>query len=78
VIRYEAVITAQIGGVLGIVLGVLLALLVSRTIDDFSVSIPYFLLAVLFGAAALAGVIAAVLPARRASRLDVLEALAYE
>jgi len=78
VIRYEAVITAMIGGVLGIVLGVLLALLVSRTIDDFSLSIPYVLLVVLFLAAALAGVIAAVLPARRASKLNVLEALAYE
>jgi len=78
VIRYEAVITAMIGGVLGIVLGVLLALLVSRTIDDFSLSIPYVLLLVLFLAAALAGVIAAVLPARRASKLDVLKALAYE
>ena len=78
VIRYEAVITAMIGGVLGIVLGVFLALLVSRTIDDFSLTIPYVLLLVLFLAAALAGVIAAVLPARRASRLNVLEALAYE
>ena len=78
VIRYEAVITAMIGGVMGIVLGVLLALLVSRTIDDFSLSIPYVLLVVLFFAAALAGVIAAVLPARRASKLNVLQALAYE
>ncbi|MDQ3629797.1 MAG: FtsX-like permease family protein [Actinomycetota bacterium] len=78
VIRYEAVITAQIGGVLGIVLGVLLALLVSRTIDDFSLTIPYVLLFGLFVAAGIAGVVAAVLPARRASRLDVLEALAYE
>ena len=78
VIRYEAVITAQIGGVLGIVLGVFLAVLVGQTIQDFVVSIPYLLLALLFVAAAVAGVIAAVLPARRASRLDVLEALAYE
>jgi putative ABC transport system permease protein len=29
-------------------------------------------------AAAVAGVLAAILPARRASRLDVLESLAYE
>jgi len=78
IIRYEAVITAQIGGVLGIVLGVLLALLVTRTIDDFSLAIPWVLLIVLFLAASFAGVLAAVLPARRASRLDVLEALAYE
>jgi putative ABC transport system permease protein len=78
VIRYEAVITAQIGGVLGLVLGVFLAVLVSRAIDDFSLAIPWGLLLALFVAAGLAGVLAAVLPARRASRLDVLEALAYE
>ncbi len=78
VIRYEAVITAQIGGVLGIVLGVFLAVLVSRAIDEFQVAIPWALLAALFVAAGAAGVLAAVLPARRASRLDVLEALAYE
>ncbi len=78
VIRYEAVITAQIGGVLGILLGLLLALLVTRTIDDFSLAIPYGLLLGLFLAAGAAGILAAVLPARRASRLNVLEALAYE
>ncbi|MCW3010656.1 MAG: transporter permease [Solirubrobacterales bacterium] len=78
IIRYEAVITAQIGGVLGIVLGVFLAVLVSQAIDDFNIALPYVLLVVLFLAAGGAGVIAAVLPARRASRLDVLEALAYE
>jgi putative ABC transport system permease protein len=78
VIRYEAVITAEIGGVLGVVLGVFLAVLVSRAIDDFSLAIPWVLLALLLLAAAAAGVLAAVLPARRASRLDVLEALAYE
>ncbi len=77
-VRYEAVITAQIGGVLGIVLGVFLAVLVAQAIDDFALAFPWLLLAVLFVAASVAGVIAAVLPARRASRLDVLDALAYE
>ncbi len=77
-IRYEAVITAQIGGVLGIALGVLLAVLVAQPLDDFSLSFPYVALVVMFLGASLAGVLAAVLPARRASRLDVLEALAYE
>ncbi len=77
-VRYEAVITAQIGGVLGIGLGVFLAVLVTRAIDDFSLAIPWLLLVVLFFAASVAGVIASVLPARRAARLDVLQALAYE
>ena len=77
-IRYEAVITAQIGGVLGIALGVLLAVLVAQPLDDFQLSFPYLTLVIMFIGASFAGVLAAVLPARRASRLDVLEALAYE
>ena len=77
-IRYEAVITAQIGGVLGIALGVLLAVLVAQPLDDFQLSFPYLTLVLTFAGASFAGVLAAVLPARRASRLDVLEALAYE
>ncbi len=77
-VRYEAVITALIGGILGAVLGVILAVLVSRPIDDFKLAIPVGSLILLLVLSALAGVGAAVLPARRAARLDVLEALAYE
>ena len=77
-VRYEAVITALIGGVLGVVLGVVLAVLVSRVIDDFTLTIHPVTIIVLLVLSAIAGVLAAVLPARRASRLDVLEALAYE
>ncbi|MCW2997542.1 MAG: transporter permease [Solirubrobacterales bacterium] len=77
-IRQEAVITAMIGGVLGIVLGVGLSVLVTRAIDDFSLAFPVGTLVTVLIASGLAGVLAAVLPARRAARLDVLEALAYE
>ena len=79
-VRYEAVITALIGGVLGLTLGVLFAVLVSRPLADegFTLSIPIGQLIGLLVLAALAGVLAAIGPARRASRLDVLEALAYE
>jgi putative ABC transport system permease protein len=41
-------------------------------------SIPYGLLIAVVGAAIIAGILAAILPARRASRLNVLEALQYE
>jgi putative ABC transport system permease protein len=78
VIRYEAIITAQIGAVIGLVLGIVLSLLVTRAIDDFQLSIPIGTLIFLLIAAAVAGVLAAILPARRASRLNVLESLAYE
>ncbi|HMJ37222.1 MAG TPA: FtsX-like permease family protein [Baekduia sp.] len=78
VIRYEAIITAQIGAVIGLALGIVLSLLVTRAIDDFQLSIPVGTLIFLLIAAAVAGVLAAILPARRASRLNVLESLAYE
>jgi putative ABC transport system permease protein len=78
VIRYEAVITAVIGGIIGLGLGIVLAVLVTRAIDGFSLSIPVGQLAFVLVLSAVAGVVAAVLPARRASRLDVLESLAYE
>jgi putative ABC transport system permease protein len=77
-VRYESVITALIGGILGLVLGLVLAFLVTQAIDDFSVSVPIVPLVVVLLLAGLAGVLAAVLPARRASRLNVLDALAYE
>jgi len=78
VVRYEAVITSLIGGVLGIVVGTVLAVLFTQPLDDFTLSIPILTLIALFIAAGIAGVGAAILPARRAARLDVLDALAYE
>jgi putative ABC transport system permease protein len=79
-VRYESVITALIGAVLGLVLGVIFAVIVSRPLADegFVLAIPVGTLLVLLVLAAIAGVVAAIGPARRASRLDVLEALAYE
>jgi putative ABC transport system permease protein len=79
-VRYEAVITALIGAILGTILGVVFAALVSRPLADegFVLSYPIPTLIALLVLAAIAGVIAAIAPARRASRLDVLRALAYE
>ena len=79
-VRYEAVITALIGAILGTVLGVIFAALVSRPLADegFELSYPIPTLLTLLVLAALAGVVAAIGPARRASRLDVLRARAYE
>jgi putative ABC transport system permease protein len=78
VIRWEAVITALIGGVLGVFMGVVLAVLFTQPLDDFTLSIPVPSLIIVLILAGVAGVGASVLPARRAAKLDVLEALAYE
>jgi putative ABC transport system permease protein len=79
-IRYESIITALIGGVFGIVIGVIGAIIASVALSGsgFVLSIPIGTLAILLVVSALAGVIAAQAPARRAARLDLLEALAGE
>jgi putative ABC transport system permease protein len=79
-IRYEAVITALIGAILGMALGLVFAALIAQPLKDegFTLSYPIGSLVALLVVAALAGVLAAIAPARRASRLDVLESLQYE
>ena len=79
-IRWEGVITALIGAALGLPLGVLLAAVVTRALHDIDVTfaLPVLTIVAFAVVATIAGVLAAVLPARRASRLNVLEALHYE
>jgi len=77
-IRHEAVITALLGAALGIPVGVALALMVGVAIGYPAFTIPWGTLIVFVIAAILAGLIAAIFPARRAGRLNVLEALQYE
>jgi putative ABC transport system permease protein len=79
-IRHESIITALIGATLGIGLGLLLAALITQAVggSETSLVIPYQALAGFTLVAVLAGVAAAILPARRASRLNVLAALQYE
>ncbi len=80
-IRYESVITALMGGVFGLVIGVIAAVLVTTLLlsgSGYVQSFPVGTLVILLFVAALAGVLAAQLPARRAARLDVLAALADE
>jgi putative ABC transport system permease protein len=77
-IRHESVITAAIGGVLGIVLGIVLGGLLIARVDFIVFSLPVASLIVFALAAILVGILAAIFPARRAARLNVLEALHYE
>jgi putative ABC transport system permease protein len=79
-IRHESVITALIGAALGIPLGIFLSLLMTQALSqyDVSFSLPVVPLAIFTCVAIVAGVLAAILPARRAAGLNVLEALQYE
>ncbi len=79
-IRHESIITALIGAAMGIPLGIFLAALVTQALSkyDVSLSLPVTELVVFTVVAIIAGVLAAVIPSRRASRINVLEALQYE
>ena len=79
-ILYESVITAVIGGILGIVIGVVLAWVVALGFRSSGIvfAVPFGQVVLSLIVAAIAGAIAAAFPARRAARLNVLEALQYE
>jgi putative ABC transport system permease protein len=79
-IRHESIITALIGAALGLPLGILLAMLATQALSqyDIATSIPLPELVAFTLVAILAGLAAAIMPARRASRLNVLDALHYE
>jgi putative ABC transport system permease protein len=77
-VRYEGVLTTLIGATLGLALGVFLAGLTTASIDGATFSVPTGQLAAMAIIAGVLGVLAAVAPARRATRLDVVDALAFE
>jgi putative ABC transport system permease protein len=80
-IRWESVIIAVIGAVLGLVVGgvfgwALVTSLADEGISEFAVPTGQLIAYVV--AAGAAGIVAAIPPARRAARLNVLEAIATE
>ena len=77
-IRHEAVVTALLGAALGIPVGIVLALMVGKAIAYPAFTIPVGTIVFFVIAAILAGLFAAIYPARRAARLNILEALQYE
>jgi putative ABC transport system permease protein len=79
-VRYESVITSLIGGVLGIAVGLLLAWLTTLAVKDLGLgfSVPFGQLVTFLALAVVVGVIGAIAPARRAARLDILEAIHSE
>lgn len=78
-VRLESVVISVFGALLGIVVGVSLAAALQTVLTDLGVtvlSVPFDLLAVLLGLSVVLGVVAALWPAWRASRVDVLRAIA--
>jgi putative ABC transport system permease protein len=80
-VRLESVVVAVFGALLGIGLGIAFGVGLITALHDqglTELSIPWLRLVAFVIAAGLVGVVAAVLPARRAARLDVLRAIATE
>jgi putative ABC transport system permease protein len=77
-IRQESVIVALIGAVIGIILGIVLGALLVARVDFIVFTIPWTSLITFAIAAVIVGIVAAILPARRAAKLNPLEAISYE
>jgi putative ABC transport system permease protein len=80
-IRWESVIIALLGGVMGLAVGIFFGWILVTALKDEGLSafaLPGGQLALFLVLSAVAGVLAAIGPARRAARLNVLEAIAYQ
>jgi putative ABC transport system permease protein len=79
-IRHESIITALIGATLGIGVGLFLGALVTGALSSSGMTfvVPVGSLVAFVIVAIVAGIVAAAAPARRAARLDILSALAYQ
>ena len=79
-IRYESIVTSLMGAALGIAVGTFLAALVIHALSSQGLVFSFPVLTIVYFviAAIVVGILAAILPARRAARLNVLEALQYE
>ena len=81
IIRWEGVIVAAFGGLLGVVLGIGLGVLATSKMPEVLVtttSVPTGQLIVYIIVAAITGLIAGVFPALIAGRMNVLDAISSE
>ncbi len=80
-IRVESLITSVFGAIVGMLIGIFFGQMLVRSLNDVgltAVSTPWTSLVVFLALSALVGVLAAAWPARRAARMDVLQAIATE
>ena len=79
-VRYESLITAMIGAIIGAVIGLLVAIAAVEALKDDGLVLGIPIVGIIFVliASGVAGVFAGIWPARRASKIEVMEALQYE
>ncbi len=80
-IRAEAVVLSIFGALIGVVTGTGLGVALSLSLKEQGITdvvVPYGNLAMFFLFAGLLGLTAAVWPARRATRLNILDAISFE
>jgi putative ABC transport system permease protein len=80
-IRWEAVIIALQGTLLGLVIGTFFGWALITALKDQGINVfsyPVTSIAIVVLLAAIAGAVAAILPSRRAAKLDVLRAVVSE
>ncbi len=78
-IRAESVMIAVLGGILGVASGLVIGIALQRALAEVGIgvlSIPLWQIALFLVGAAMVGILAALAPARRAARMDVLGAIA--
>jgi putative ABC transport system permease protein len=78
-VRWESVITSMLGAVLGVILGLISGYLLVLSLRDEGITvftIPVLSTIVILVVSFIVGVIAAVIPARRATKVDIIEAIA--
>jgi putative ABC transport system permease protein len=73
----EAAVLSMIGGIVGVVIGIFLSALIN-SVFHLSTSISIVMVAIAFLFSGAVGIIFGFLPARKASRLNPIEALRYE
>jgi putative ABC transport system permease protein len=80
-VRWESVLTSLYGAVVGVAVGLVLGYVIIVALRDQGLTryvVPVNAIVVIVVAAFVVGVLAAVLPARRATRLDILDSIAAD